>query len=141
MKIAISSGKGGTGKTSLVVSLAVLTQKVVLADCNVNAAGLYLVLKLTIAQRGRFSGGSRARILPDHGTASSKCEEVCRFDAISCDGPGCVQVNKTFHIDPIAWEGCGVRVGCRAVKAIEFAHAETGTAAEIKKIWSRVSPR
>jgi len=125
-ELVVISGKGGTGKTSLVASLAVLADKVVLADCDVDAADLHLVLKPTIVERGRFSGGSRARILPGHCTACGKCEEICRFDAISYDGPGGARANKTFRVDPTACEGCGVCAWFCAEQAIKFAPADHG---------------
>ena len=80
-ELVVISGKGGTGKTSVVASFAALAEKAVLADCDVDAADLHLVLEPRIVKRSQFSGGSRARIMPGHCTACGKCEEVCRFDA------------------------------------------------------------
>ena len=62
-ELVVISGKGGTGKTSVVASFAVLAEKVVLADCDVDAADLHLVLQPRTLARGKFSGGSRARIM------------------------------------------------------------------------------
>ncbi len=125
-ELVVISGKGGTGKTSIVASFAVLADKAVLADCDVDAADLHLVLNPTIVKRENFSGGSRARIKPGHCTACGKCEEVCRFDAVFFDGPGNGKVDKTYRIDPIACEGCGVCAWFCAEDAIEFAPALNG---------------
>jgi MinD superfamily P-loop ATPase len=125
-ELVVVSGKGGTGKTSFVASFASLAEKVVLADCDVDAADLHLVLRPTIRQRHKFSGGSRARIMPGHCTACGKCEELCRFDAISHDGPGNGRVLKTFRVDPIACEGCGVCAWFCEEKAIQFSPVENG---------------
>jgi MinD superfamily P-loop ATPase len=119
-ELVIISGKGGTGKTSITAALAALAPQVVLADCDVDAADLHLVLSPRILQRKEFSGGQRARIKAGHCTACGKCEELCRFDAIRFDGPGNGKVTKTFRVDPIACEGCGVCAWFCAEKAIEF---------------------
>jgi len=125
-ELVVISGKGGTGKTSIVASFAALADKVVLADCDVDAADLHLVLDPEIRKREKFSGGKRARIKSGHCIACGKCEEVCRFDAIYFDGPGNGKVPKTFRIDPIACEGCGVCAWFCAEDAIEFAPVVNG---------------
>ncbi len=107
-------------------SLAVLAGKCVLADADVDAADLHLILDPRIVHREQFSGGSRARIMPGHCTACGKCEEVCRFDAVVFDGHGNGKISKTFRIDPIACEGCGVCAYYCAEDAIEFAPAVNG---------------
>ena len=61
-ELVVISGKGGTGKTSLVASFSVLSRKSVVADCDVDAADLHLVLDPRIVSRHSFSGGQRARI-------------------------------------------------------------------------------
>ena len=99
-ELVVISGKGGTGKTSLVASLAVLSQqRAVLADCDVDAADLHLVLEPSIEHRESFLGGGKARIKPGHCTACGKCEELCRFDAVFFDGPGDGRVARTFRVD------------------------------------------
>jgi len=125
-ELVVISGKGGTGKTSIVASLAWLAEKVVLADCDVDAADLHLVLTPEIIRRESFSGGKRARIKAGHCTACGKCEELCRFDAIFFDGPGNGRQDRTFRVDPIACEGCGVCAWFCAENAIEFAPAVNG---------------
>ena len=125
-ELVVISGKGGTGKTSIVASFAALAEKAVVADCDVDAADLHLVLEPRIVKRSQFSGGSRARIMPGHCTACGKCEEVCRFDAIFYDGPGNGRTQKAFRVDPIACEGCGICAWFCAESAIEFAPANNG---------------
>ena len=126
-ELIVISGKGGTGKTSLVASLAVLAQgRAVLADCDVDAADLHLVLEPRIERRENFIGGGKARVKPGHCTACGKCEELCRFDAIFFDGPGNGRVPKTFRVDTLACEGCGVCAHFCDDNAIEFAPAVCG---------------
>lgn len=119
-ELVVISGKGGTGKTSVVASLASLAEKAVVVDCDVDAADLHLVLEPRTVRREDFTAGSKARIKPGHGTACGKCEELCRFDAICFDGPGNGKIPKTFRVDMIACEGCGVCFDFCAEKAIEF---------------------
>jgi len=125
-ELVVISGKGGTGKTSIVASFAALAERLVVADCDVDAADLHLVLDPTIIKREQFSGGFRARIKTDCCTACGKCRELCRFDAIRLDGPGNAKVDKTFRIDPIACEGCGVCAWFCDDKAIEFGPVVNG---------------
>ena len=125
-ELVVISGKGGTGKTSIVASFAALTEKVVLADCDVDAADLHLVLEPKVMRRESFSGGKRARIRTEHCIACGKCEALCQFDAIDFDGPSNGKLDKTFRIDPIACEGCGVCAWFCAENAIEFAPAVNG---------------
>ena len=125
-ELVVISGKGGTGKTSLVASFAALAERMVLADCDVDAADLHLVLAPEIVRREKFSGGSRARIRPGHCSACGKCLELCRFDAVTFDGPGNGRVDKTYRIDPIACEGCGVCAYFCPEEAIEFGPVVNG---------------
>ncbi|MCK4871128.1 MAG: ATP-binding protein [Phycisphaerales bacterium] len=125
-ELVVISGKGGTGKTSIVASFAALAERAVLADCDVDAADLHLVVTPTIVKREEFSGGSQARIMPDSCTACGRCEEVCRFDAIQRSEPDDAEGQVTFSVDPIACEGCGVCVYFCPADAIEFAPAING---------------
>ncbi|MFC1552263.1 ATP-binding protein [Candidatus Latescibacterota bacterium] len=125
-ELTIISGKGGTGKTSIAVSFAALANSVVMADCDVDAADLYLILEPEIMKRENFSGGSVAKIKSGHCIACGKCEELCLFDAIFFDGPGNGKYPKTFRVDPVTCEGCGVCAWFCAEKAIEFNPAING---------------
>ena len=125
-ELVVISGKGGTGKTSVVASFAALSDGCVLADADVDAADLHIVLHPTIIHREEFSGGSRATILPGRCTACGECWKVCRFHAITDDGPANDQVPTTYHIDPIACEGCGVCTHVCEENAIEFGPVVNG---------------
>ncbi len=115
-EIVVISGKGGTGKTSLVASLAALSETPVMADCDVDAADLHLVLEPRIKHTEDFSGGKSARIIPDKCSNCGKCFELCRFAAIIKDD----SKQPAFSVDPIACEGCGVCSRFCPEKAIEF---------------------
>jgi MinD superfamily P-loop ATPase len=115
-EIVVISGKGGTGKTSLVASLAALSETPVLADCDVDAADLHLVLEPRSRHTEDFSGGKSARIIPDKCSNCGKCFELCRFEAIIKDD----SKQPVFSVDPIACEGCGVCSRFCPEKAIEF---------------------
>ena len=125
-ELTVISGKGGTGKTSIVASFAALADNVVLADCDVDAADLHLVLRPKILNREKFSGGSIARIKSGYCTACGKCQELCMFDAVFYDGHGNGKYPRTFRIDPIACEGCGVCAWFCPEDAIEFKPAVNG---------------
>ncbi len=106
-ELVVLSGKGGTGKTSVTASLAALSGgRAILADCDVDAANLELVLGPTLRERGPFSGGRRAIVDATRCTGCGKCAELCRFEAIELstapDG------HRLALIDPPACEGCGV---------------------------------
>lgn len=125
-ELVVISGKGGTGKTSLVASFATLAENAVLADCDVDAADLHLVLNPEIRRTEEFSGGKRAAIVPEHCTGCGTCMEVCRFDAVSMTGTSGPQGAKVYQIDPVACEGCGVCVWFCPEKAITFTEAVNG---------------
>jgi len=125
-ELVMISGKGGTGKTSIVASFAALAEKAVLADCDVDAADLHLVLDPKTVERKKFSGGSRATIQAELCTACGKCEEICRFDAVCFDGPPNGAVDETCRIDPIACEGCGVCARFCPANAIGFGPVVNG---------------
>ncbi len=125
-ELVVLSGKGGTGKTSVTASLAALAVEPVLADCDVDASNLPLVLDPRPHRREEFTGGLCASIQPGRCTACGKCEELCRFDAISPDGPGNGRVPRTLRVDPAACEGCGVCAHFCAEGAIELAAADSG---------------
>jgi len=81
-ELVVISGKGGTGKTSIVASFAALAQNTVLADCDVDAADLHLVLEPSIRQTTDFVGGKRAEIDQTKCNRCGKCFDICRFDAV-----------------------------------------------------------
>jgi MinD superfamily P-loop ATPase len=120
-ELVVISGKGGTGKTSIVAAFAALAKNAVLADCDVDAADLHLVLEPDIKQTHDFSGGRRASILTEKCTGCGRCEEVCNFDAVNKNA-----ADKTYTIDPVSCEGCKVCVEFCPANAIEFKDAVNG---------------
>jgi len=125
-EIVVISGKGGTGKTSIVASFAALANNAVLADCDVDAADLHLVLEPDVKQTHDFSGGKLASVITEKCIGCGRCEEVCNFDAAVFNGPANDVVEKTYTIDSIACDGCGVCVHYCPVDAIEFKDAVNG---------------
>jgi MinD superfamily P-loop ATPase len=117
-EVVIISGKGGTGKTSMVASFAVLSQNAVLADCDVDAADLHLVLSPRIEQRHEFRSGHEAVIREEKCSGCGECVSHCRFEALRLEGPRDGQV--TARVDPAACEGCGVCVWVCPEEAIDF---------------------
>ncbi len=100
-ELVVISGKGGTGKTSIVSSFASIAKNAVLADCDVDAADLHLVLGPTVREEHEFQGGKEAVIHDGVCTRCGMCEARCRFEAIQFDG-------RAFKIDLLKCEGCGV---------------------------------
>jgi MinD superfamily P-loop ATPase len=96
-EVVIVSGKGGTGKTSFAGSLASLLEHKVVADCDVDAANLNLLLNGKVHDSYEFFAGRKATINPDACTGCGRCREVCRFDAVSQD----------YLVDALSCEGCG----------------------------------
>ncbi|MCE5323702.1 ATP-binding protein [bacterium] len=107
-EIVVISGKGGTGKTSITAAFATLAKNIVVADCDVDAADLHLVLSPQIERTEDFTGGKCARIEPGLCMGCGKCESICRFEAVSLNGPANDLIAKTYLIDPTECEGCGV---------------------------------
>jgi len=94
-EIVVLSGKGGTGKTSIVASLASLAKSKVMVDCDVDAADLCLLLQPVTQTEEEFWSGQVAFIDDEKCTQCGLCQEVCRFNAIS-----------DFKVDPVSCEGC-----------------------------------
>jgi MinD superfamily P-loop ATPase len=140
-ELAVLSGKGGTGKTSVVASFAALSEDKVLADCDVDASDLHLVLDPRTIRTEMFSGSKLAVIDPERCAMCARCVRVCRYEAV-LEPPAAVSDPKAspeqagahhdaaaptaFRIDESACEGCGAcRIVCPA-GAIELIDAPTG---------------
>jgi len=109
-ELVVISGKGGTGKTSLMAAFASLAQDKVLCDADVDAADLHLITAPVVKERHDFQGGRTAIIRNDECSLCGVCQDLCRWDAISDD----------FEVDSIECEGCGVCVYFCPEKAIDF---------------------
>lgn len=117
-ELVIISGKGGTGKTSIAASFAALADGQVLADCDVDAADLHLILEPKVLHRQTFKAGKEAIIRQDDCVGCGACLDNCRFEAVIRNGDAAGEA--TFTIDPISCEGCGVCVEVCPVDAIDF---------------------
>lgn len=110
-QIAVISGKGGTGKTSIVGSLAFFADNNVLVDCDVDAADLHLIIQGNNKSSSDFIGGKIAEIFPDKCTDCGLCVEYCRFDAIKMKNASLAINDDAQHIiEEYSCEGCGVCV-------------------------------
>jgi len=117
-EIVVISGKGGTGKTSVTASLAVMAGDAVMADCDVDAADLHLILAPRNTETHEFYSGNRAVIREQSCMGCGACKMQCRFDAIRPGG--FIDGRPIFRIDPVACEGCGVCVRFCPLQAIDF---------------------
>jgi MinD superfamily P-loop ATPase len=152
-ELVVVSGKGGTGKTSIVASFAALADNKVLADCDVDAADLHLVLAPTIRHQEKFIAGKSAGIIQELCTGCGECAKLCAFDAVreknpnstaSFDIDGAIRVvapdgsldtyrpivenktNRVYEIDSILCEGCGLCAHFCPEDAIELSDCESG---------------
>ena len=114
-EVAVISGKGGTGKTTVCAALGLIADEIVMADCDVDAPDLHILLNPSNRTANEFIGGKVAVVDYDLCTDCGLCEKACRFHAITGS-----------KIDPIACEGCGV---CEIVcpeNAIQMVDRQSG---------------
>lgn len=114
-EVVVLSGKGGTGKTIIVGSLAALAERKVLADCDVDAADLHLLLSPSQKQKNEFWSGEEAHIDGDRCNECGLCQELCRFNAI-----------RDFRVDAVSCEGCGFCSHICPTKAITMNEKMSG---------------
>jgi MinD superfamily P-loop ATPase len=124
VEITIASGKGGTGKTVLASSLARLFDSKVLADCDVDAPDLHLLLNPVVIREEAFSGGKVGVIDPGGCTGCGECLRRCRFDAVVEEA---ASEGKRYRIDPISCEGCAVCYYACPADAIAMEQKQNGT--------------
>jgi MinD superfamily P-loop ATPase len=108
IQVTVISGKGGTGKTTVTASLATLFKSPIIADCDVDASNLHLLLKPSIKEKKPYYGQKIYEVDTEACTGCGVCETHCRFDAI--------RVGDKAIIDPVACESCGV---CREICPVE----------------------
>lgn len=118
-QVAVVSGKGGTGKTTLTASLSFLMRDKVVADCDVDAPNLHLILKPEIRQRFDYWGGKKAEIHQEKCVQCGVCKEVCRFDAVDVE-------DGVYKINEYACEGCKACVIACPTEAIELVQHLSG---------------
>jgi MinD superfamily P-loop ATPase len=138
-QLVILSGKGGTGKTSVAATFAHMAAegdqpvRAILADADVDASNLELVLSPRVLEAHDFMGGGVAVINPDVCEGCDVCVEVCRFDAITRVGKG----EGSLWVDPIACDGCAACVYQCPAQAI---HMEQQVAGQWFRSNSRYGP-
>ncbi|NLJ82410.1 MAG: P-loop NTPase [Bacteroidales bacterium] len=138
MQIAVISGKGGTGKSSITAALASLSQRIVLVDCDVDASNLYLLFNPTHEEEESFVGGEKAVINYDLCTHCGICMQHCRFDAIT-------ETNGHIKIEEIFCDGCHLcsRI-CpeQAIRMIEEKNSRyyAGSFRNGKMVYGRLAP-
>ena len=114
-QLAVVSGKGGTGKTTIAAAFASLATQKVLVDCDVDAADLHLLLRPTIRVQEKYFGGKSPRVDLDQCTRCGLCTERCRFNAID-----------NGVVDKVSCEGCGFCSHICPVEAITMEEAFSG---------------
>ncbi|MDD2708369.1 MAG: ATP-binding protein [Verrucomicrobiae bacterium] len=120
-ELTVISGKGGTGKTSLAASFAMLSGMLggaVMVDGDVDASDLHLLLKPVILERHEFRSGWQAVIQEKDCVRCGGCLAHCRFEAIRMNGATAGEAS--FQVDPSACEGCGVCVDHCPVRAMDL---------------------
>lgn len=138
MEIAVISGKGGTGKSSISAAFATLNGMVVLADCDVDAANLYLLFNPTHDEETVYIAGHKAVIDYDKCTNCGICKDYCRFDAISL-------LNGKIIISEISCDGCFLCSRICPEKAITMIRNDksrmySGTFRNGKMVYGRLAP-
>lgn len=114
--IVFISGKGGTGKSTLVSSLSIIVQNKMIADCDVDAPNMHILLKGEVQEKTDYFGAKEAVIDPDLCTKCGICKDTCRFDSI----------DDEFEMIPMKCEGCGACVLACPQKAIHLEEVKTG---------------
>lgn len=116
-QLAIVSGKGGTGKTSIAASFAKLANRRIVVDCDVDASNMHIVLPHTIIQEIPFFGEKKAVISQDRCRGCGDCVIYCRFNAIM----------DFYVVEPVLCEGCGVCAMMCPYEAIDMINNQSGT--------------
>ncbi len=138
MELAIISGKGGTGKSSISAAFATLNQNIVLADCDVDAANLYIIFNPTHQDEQVYIAGQTAVIDYSICTNCGICKEYCRFDAIHF-------VNGQIEISETSCDGCQLCSRVCPLSAITMVNNDksrmySGAFRNGKMVYGRLAP-
>ncbi|MGQ9843001.1 MAG: ATP-binding protein [Spirochaetota bacterium] len=120
IQLAIVSGKGGTGKTSIASSFARLANKRIVVDCDVDASNMPIVLPHTIIEEIPFFGEKKALISQDRCRRCGDCVRYCRFNAIKI-------IDDSYIIEPVLCEGCAVCTMMCHYEAIDMVDHQSGS--------------
>jgi len=118
-QIAIISGKGGTGKTSITSAFAALAKKAVFADCDVNASDLHIILKPEVKQSFYFESIKKVKIEQDECIRCGLCFNICRFDAVD-------RIRNQYYVREFSCAGCDLCRKACPVNAIEKIDKKAG---------------
>ena len=137
MEIAVISGKGGSGKSSISAAFMSLFPQVVAIDCDVDASNLYLLFQPHNEKTFSFVTGRHAVVNSDNCISCGKCFSLCRFDAI--------KIEKAAVIDEINCDGCGLcarfcPVNAISMKAVDKSMIYIGTFRYGIMIYGRLAP-
>jgi len=126
-ELVVASGKGGTGKTSLVGALAEVVGAAVLVDCDVDAANLHLIVAHEVREEHKFLSGHRASVDFEKCIACNICSDNCRFNAIRTTPDPDTELGVRISVDPLACEGCALCSRLCPTQAIEMVNVVSGT--------------
>lgn len=128
-EIVIISGKGGTGKTSVAAALACVSpQPIVVADCDVDASDMHLILKPDNQHSEDYYSGVKAMIDPALCTNCGVCAQICRFEAITVK-------NGSHLVNQLDCEGCGY---CQLVCPVSAITTPTQKVGRVHKAITRI---
>ncbi len=138
MEIAVISGKGGTGKSMVSATFATLSENILLADCDVDAANLHILFEPTVEQEKVFVSGHKAVIDRNLCTDCEICINYCRFDAIHL-------IDGAVTIDEITCDGCQLCERVCPVEAIAMQPEDrsrlySGSFRNGKMVFGRLAP-
>lgn len=108
MKITVASGKGGTGKTTIAVNLALSIENSMLIDCDVEGPNSHIFFKEPMLKLKDVSIPAPKFDL-DICTRCGKCADFCQYNAISIIGEKLLFFEELCH-------GCG---GCKIICPVD----------------------